>query len=422
MSNIIIYFILACIMQLTVVLGFKLISDFNKKINLKFIFLIIPFGLIMTVENYYNLSILNMITSLITYFILYHLIYRCEIKETIFYGSVICLIGMLIDILVMTLSTVIPFYLLDLDIATIRYIDTIFMQIIMLLIFNSKYLKKGLKKIYNSIKKIKYPYLSYLLVMIVLISMGLTTLNIIQKYSFESISISYLILILSLIILIISFLYHEFNNIQLKIINANLIKNNEFYLNVVADYRILKHNIIHQLNGVKSVANSKAQVLIEDLINEYNSNFKNVQLVTKMPIGISGIVYEKIYKFDCKEIRLGIDNYIESDIFENLTPRSYNLLCEALGILLDNALESSQKSKEKIVMIDMKETEEFYQIKVINTFKEMLDIDKIGTMKYTTKLNGHGVGLFSLIGRKKLKIKTSIINDLFFNEILIEKK
>ena len=135
------------------------------------------------------------------------------------------------------------------------------------------------------------------------------------------------------------------------------------------------------------------------------------------------ILYKKkIYGFENNELSIGIDNNINSNVYDELTPKSYNLLCEALGILLDNALEATEKTKEKILMIDMKETEESYHIKIINTFQTVLDIDALGTLKYTTKKTGHGIGLFSLIGRKKLKIKTSIINDLFFNEIIIEKK
>lgn len=422
MLTISIYFILACVMQLTIVLGFKIITEHQKKIHKKYFLLIFPIAIILTIENYFNLIILSIMTSLLSYFILNYLIYRRSRNDTIFYCVALSIIGLILDSISMILSTIIPFERFHIDITTIRYIDTCFMQLVLLLLLNWNCLKKILNKLNQSIKKIKFPYISFILILIVLSSMGLSFLSMILENGLKSITMPFIILSFSIIILVVSFIYHEYNNNELKIINKNLIKNNDFYITVVNDYRVLKHNIIHQLNGIKSVSNKKATTLINDLMEEYNTNFKNLKIEAKMPSGINGIVYEKIYTYPNQDFRLEIDNSIESDIFNNLTPKSYNLLCEALGVLLDNALEASEKSKEKIIMIDMKETEESYNIKIINTFDEILDLEKIGTMKYTTKNYGHGIGLYSLIGRKKLKIKTSIINDLFFNEIIIEKK
>jgi hypothetical protein len=376
----------------------------------------------MTIEYHFELMTLNTLTSLFFYFILYYLLYRKEVFDTIFYGASICIIGMIIDILVMIFSTFVPFKFFSLGLTEIRFIDTIFVETMLLFTLNSNHIKKWTAKLNKNMKKIKFPYLSFLLIMIVLISLGFTIYDLIQKFGLDSLSLGIYLLFFSVTIFLMMFLNREYNNYELKLTNEYLIKNNEFYLTIINDYRILKHNLIHQLNGVKSVSNKKGQDLINELIKEYNNNTKTVQDMKKMPMGISGIVYEKIYGFENSNLSIGIDNNINSNVFEMLTPKSYNLLCEALGVLLDNALEATEKTKEKILMIDMKETTEAYHIKIINTFKTILDIDSIGTLKYSTKKTGHGIGLFSLIGRKKLKIKTSIINDLFFNEIIVEKK
>ena len=58
----------------------------------------------------------------------------------------------------------------------------------------------------------------------------------------------------------------------------------------------------------------------------------------------------------------------------------------------------------------------------MNSFEGNLDLEQIGELKYTTKNTGHGLGLYSLIGLKKLNIKTSIKNNIFINEIKILKK
>ena len=422
MLNLVIYFLLACIVQLSVSTGFKLITNHDKKVHYLSYLLIIPFALIMTLEYHFELMTLNTLTSLFFYFVLYYLLYRKDVFYIIFYGATISIIGMIIDILVMIFSTIIPFKFFSFGITEIRFIDTILVETVLLFTLNSNHIKKWSAKLHKNMKKIKFPYLSFFLIMIVLISLGFTIYDFIQKFGLNSLSLEIYLLFFSITIFLIMFLNREYNNYELKVTNENIIRNNEFYLTIINDYRMLKHNLIHQLNGVKSVSNEKGQELINDLIQEYNQNTKTIQNMQKMPMGISGIVYEKIYGFENNELSIGIDNNINSNVYDELTPKSYNLLCEALGILLDNALEATEKTKEKILMIDMKETEESYHIKIINTFQTVLDIDALGTLKYTTKKTGHGIGLFSLIGRKKLKIKTSIINDLFFNEIIIEKK
>ena len=113
---------------------------------------------------------------------------------------------------------------------------------------------------------------------------------------------------------------------------------------------------------------------------------------------------------------------MDSDLFDVLTPRKYNKLCETLGICLDNAVSASSKSKEKILQIVILENEKNVVIKVTNTFNSSLEIDKLGSLNYTTKKNGHGIGLYSLFGRKDVTLKSSIINNLFESQITIKKK
>lgn len=420
LDNIICFFS-TCIAELVCVYCFKIISNQKEKKHWFYLFLIPFFSFIITLEFHYGLETINTISSLLSYFILYFFIFRKNSKEIFFYGMAIYIIALMIDIFTMFRTSITSKIFSNLDIIYIRAIDTLTMLIILMLILRLKKLNNFLKSLYNKIKNIKFPYLRILLLLNTIFTLGFTILYIMLGKNINEFQVYLYLLTISVIILVIVYINKEYNNYTLKETNEYLIKTNEFYINIVNDYRILKHNIIHQLNSVKTVSNKKAISLIDDLIKQYNENETDVHNIKKMPVGISGIVYEKIYSFNNKEIKLGIENSIESNIFDNLTPRSYNLLCEALGILMDNALQATVKTKEKILMIEMKESELNYQIKIINTFQDLLDLEKLGTIKYTTKNSGYGIGLFSLIGRRKLKLKTSIINDLFLNEIIIEK-
>ena len=223
-------------------------------------------------------------------------------------------------------------------------------------------------------------------------------------------------------ILIISMIIIKYENITLKQTNAILIKNNEFYTKLLDNYRILKHNLISQLIGIKSVSNKNTKKLIDDLIKQYNETYNTTQYIKEMPSKVSGIIYEKLYNFKQKDIKLTVDNKIKNDLFNLISPRSYNLLCEALGVLFDNAMEATSETKEKIIYLKFEEKEEEIKITIINTFVGKIDIEKIGSKNYTHKENGHGLGLYSLMGRNKLQIKYHIKNNLFFSEIFIEKR
>lgn len=416
MAAILFYYFLSCIIQCVHVFAFKTISNHNEKVQWKYLSLILITSLLTTLTSTLDMNVLNSILSILYIFTLYYLIFRKSLKQTIYYGFVIWITGMMIDIVIMLRNTFLP---INISNNIMRIVDTSVMAILMLLISNLSFLKSFLNKMYNKIQKLNFSYfkLVFLIILIIILTHILLK-NIINN------SLDNEIALLSVFIIIIIYLYinNEYTIFSISKTNKHLIKDNEFYMGIIRDYRILKHNIIHQLTGIKSVANQESEKLIDDLIKEYNKKFQKTSYINKMPLGINGIAYERIYNFNNPKIKLGIDNKIETNIFENLTPRSYNLLCEALGVLIDNALEAASRSKEKIIMIDMTENAFFYNIKIINTFSNELDLDNLGNIAYTTKENGHGIGLFSLLGKKKLKIKTSIINNLFQNEIRVEKK
>ena len=129
---------------------------------------------------------------------------------------------------------------------------------------------------------------------------------------------------------------------------------------------------------------------------------------------------EKIQK--CSEVeRKRCRNKLKKDILNILSPRNYNLLCEALGITLDNALDAAIKSKEKNLYLSFLETQNNIKIVIANSFLGTIDIDKVGTINYTSKQNGHGLGLVSLFLKNNLIIKNKIKGNLFITQMLISK-
>lgn len=109
-------------------------------------------------------------------------------------------------------------------------------------------------------------------------------------------------------------------------------------------------------------------------------------------------------------------------MLESLGPRNYNSFCEALGITLDNALEACIKTEDKLLYLEFKEGKDSITIKVMNTFSGNIELDRLDTKEYTSKKEGHGLGLYSLFNRKNIVITTSIKNNLFINVIKVKKQ
>ena len=142
----------------------------------------------------------------------------------------------------------------------------------------------------------------------------------------------------------------------------------------------------------------------------------------KLPSGINGIIFEKIYNIDSKEIKISVSNHIKNNIIEVVSARDYNLFCEALGVGLDNAIEAAKESKEKIIYIDIHDDDEKIILSIVNTFSGVIDLDELGNKNYTSKQKGHGLGLFSIFKFNAIKVSTYIKENKFFYQLKVNKK
>ena len=414
----ILYYLSGVLSQSAIFYFFDKLSD-NKMKKSKTFFIIIAISSLIEIFLANTSSIINGIVYIIYILIVTNIFSKIQFKDTLLYIVIIWLFGILIDIFMMHLYNLISPYTTNINIVIIKLTGTFLMAFSLILLAKMSLLKKLVNKIKKYVSKINFSYIYLVVILLIYLSLeAITILNLQNNMIVE------MILIFSILLglILLKFFSYQYDIITLKEMNKFLIHNDEIYLKLIDNYRILKHNLINQLLGVKSFSNKKAKLLIDDLIKEYNENFNFSININKIPKGINGIIYEKISEKNIKDLQLTIDNKIESDLLNILSPRSYNLLCEALGVTLDNAIEAVSKSTEKFIYLYFKEEEQYVLIKIMNSFEGNLDLEQIGELKYTTKNTGHGLGLYSLIGLKKLNIKTSIKNNIFINEIKILKK
>ena len=407
MINLLMDFTTVILSQFSMLYFFGKLSKRKFKIKAPHIIIMFVFGIIQLILNSHNFQWLSTMLTLIYFFFLFKSIYSCDNKESKNYSIIIWIVSLLIDVLVMVVINAIGFNeIYTLNPRFVKSIGTVAMTIIIIILCCIKPVLNFLNKVYSKMCKLNISLTNLIYIVIAFLLIDFISSNNIHNQFMIRMFFVIGLVFLAVIIKVMSMNYQI---VTLKITN-------EIY-----QFRILKHNLEGQLMGVKTVANKKARDLLDNLIKQYNESFYIKHDINSMPLGINGLVLDKLYKYNEDNIEISITNKIKSRILKSVGPRSYNLFCEALGVTLDNALESAKESKDKLVYIEFRENKEVIQMKIMNTFTGGIDLDKLGTVNYTSKSKGHGLGLYSLFGRKNLTITTSIKNNLFVNKIEVKR-
>ena len=392
----------------------------NRKIKFKPLSIIVM--LVLSVINalvMFKLPIVvRLVYNIICFGLSFYFSAKDNFKSILFYVLILWVFGSFVDIVLNSILLAVFKFVVDSLPELGVFIVSLFMQIALYMFFKIKKIKLLVIRIKDKLELIKNIVWVFLLMLFLAILFGIFAY---KNHTSLSIEFFFLVLLSFSLLVSIFFLKILYEERTFKNTIENLLNNNKYYLENNIQNRIFRHNIVHQLNSIKSVADKKVNSLIDDLIKEYNLSDVSNKPTDILPNGINGIICRSIYNTKRKDVNYVINNYIRSNLFDILTPRKYNKLCEVLGICLDNALIATIKSKEKILQIVLLENSESVVIKIMNTFEDSLEIDKLGTINYTTNESGHGLGIYSLLGKKDVTINTKIINNLFENQIIIKK-
>lgn len=393
----------------------------GKKVQFRtyYSILLVIVPIIQLILNASDLKISGSLLTVIYFYFMYQKLFKCTKKEAKNYGILIwgaCLLYDLLMVLILATFGLTKFY--ETHEFITKTICSLSLSLVVILTFNCNIYVKHLRKAYNSLCKMKINIKYIYMIIITFIFLNILELSYIKDNTLVRLTFIIGMLGFVLITVLIS---KSYKIMVLKLTNKILEENNLTNKKVITEYSILKHNFESKLLGIRDIANKEAKVLIDDLLEDTNSSVYIKNDINAMPLGINGLVMGKLAKHEKSNINISITNDIKSNILEVVSPRSYNLFCEALGVSLDNALESAKNTKEKIVYLEFKETSTEIRLIVINTFSGGVDLDYLGEINYTSKKKGHGLGLYSLF-RKNLNIKTTIKNNLFINDISIKKR
>lgn len=211
-----------------------------------------------------------------------------------------------------------------------------------------------------------------------------------------------------------------------------IVEYTEFNEGLLTEYKSFIHEYKNKLIIIKGLAeenNHELHEYINSILNEkISNNYHWLMDIKNIPIpGIKGLINYKLLKM--KELKITTEVYISNEVAtlnpNQLDIKEKNNLYTILGVILDNAIEASLESKEKMISLQLFKDCENDNINIVlaNTFKS-INLDQLEEKGYSSKGKNRGIGLYLvkeiLKHSKNLEKETSIINNFFVQKIIIK--
>ncbi len=400
-------------------------SKFVKnKIN---IIVIIISGIIVTANIYTNGAIIRAIMNIIISLIVSLILFKDSISKTSFYTIVFYILGTILEIIT---SLVLLKVHLNLEMFDTNILIKSFFSFFILgsvnLICSIKYVNDLINKVARFMLRSNYFMIIIIASLLVLIVSDFKYIMTIST----KIYIGNIILMICLIIILIFTIYNQYKVIKETEKTETLLKYMNSYEKIIDEDRINRHEMLNNLLTLKSIKNKNSKEFentLDELIETYNKNGIGIKNIHKLPNGLKGILYYKLYNLSEKDydIHINISKQISNN-FKKIDHKDYVVICKLVGILLDNAIEAASKCKNKYILIEsyMEDNDLIFLIE--NSFVGKIDLSNINKKYYSTNGKGRGIGLFLLdefISKSRnISFERKVENKLFTSKIIINKK
>lgn len=420
--EIIIGFFVVILSLMIFILSYKKLTKQKLNFNIKKVLLLMGFALLMMANNIFNVNTFKAITSYFIILLLTKIWFKDKNSKIFYYMTIIILLAMIVELL---LSKGFSIFFANLDAINnslmAKSAITMIFNIMVYFIFMIKPLDKIIIKLEPFMTKRRAMEV-YLIVIVFIVNLLLMQMTV--NYRNAPLYFASITIIIMIFSILLAYIKDRQNKETLEIRNKYLNDNVKHYELISDDYSELKHNLNHDFMAIRSVANQEAQELIDEIMQKYNKNYSWTTKIGKIPKGIQGLFCIKIYEGKKENIDIEVKSKVEDNINEQIKMRTYSKLCDTIGITVDNAITAAKRSKEKAIYIDMAKKDNILEIKIMNTFKDMLDLEQLGTFKYSAKEKKSGIGLSYLnkILKKDIEIKKEIINNIFIVSLCVSLK
>ena len=207
----------------------------------------------------------------------------------------------------------------------------------------------------------------------------------------------------------IVFLAELFSLVKQKIDNNkitekydSLIEFMNSYEEKIDELRIQGHENKNQLLNIKSkiIDKDKSKNIIEYIDSILNEKVqldkgKYSKLKYLPSNGFKGMFYYKISKAEKLGVKISVNVSagIKKSVLHNMNAEDYKQLCRIIGVYLDNAIEASAISNEKLLGIEIYLNNNDVEIIISNSYLGKVDTKNVNEKGYSTKGKNRGYGL-----------------------------
>ena len=349
---------------------------------------------ILYIDNEFRFLSFLMVVTITIYFIV-----KIRDKRAILYAFITEIINSISEIVISIVLLLIigidsKLMITDYKINLIANISMSMFGIILIMFKKTKEIAKKIIGLFEKNKKL----INYFYVFIVVLYL------LVLKNGFEFlVKTNYYInvlFILGLFVILVMMISNERKKESLKEQYKQMLSYVTKYEKIITEQGKANHEYKNQLMVIRGYAQMnnipKLTAYLDSIIKDYKKTQSSylIKELNKFPEGgIKGLLYYKLSMMEDEKIKYIID--VESGIktkLKGLKVEEYKNITKILGVLLDNAIESSKKSKKKNVIINVEKSKNEVIFSVSNTYKGKIKIEKIGT-GYTSKGTKHGYGL-----------------------------
>lgn len=407
-------------------LGYSFISKEKFKYNFKNIVCVIITSTLFLINNSHNSTIIKVPIIILILLIFFKIVFNGRLRNIVIYTFTFYLALAFFDFMFSFI-----FHWLNAIIApdlSRNYLImggfTLLITFLTSLFCKLKFVRKFSDLIINLSKN---NYVNVLVISLIILFIVILSTKLSLEYGYEKFLFNLLLLSVFLFFIVFAFVKNHLAQKE-KQEKETLLEFISKYEKIIDENRINKHEMLNNLIILRSFEDKNTEEynkVLDDLIVTYDNNSDAcIKNISKLPTGLKGILYYKINDMRNKNINLNVNiSKRVSSPLEKLPLDEYVILSRIIGIVMDNALEASIKSKEKFVMIEVFEQNDNVIIIIENSYNNKVNVNDLKKKNFSTKGKSRGLGLYianMLLKKSKHIEMTQHAEELFITKLTIK--
>ena len=404
-------------------LGYSFISKEKFKYNFKNIVCVIITSTLFLINNSHNSTIIKVPIIILNLLIFFKIVFNGRLRNIVIYTFTLYLALVFFDFMFSFI-----FHWLNAITApdlSRNYLImggfTLLITFLTSLFCKLKFVRKFSDLIINLSKN---NYVNVLVISLIILFIVILSTKLSLEYDYEKFLFNLLLLSVFLFFIVFAFVKNHLAQKE-KQEKETLLEFISKYEKIIDENRINKHEMLNNLiilRGFEDKNTEEYNKVLDDLIVTYDNNSDAcIKNISKLTTGLKGILYYKINDMRNKNINLNVNiSKRVSSPLEKLPLDEYVILSRIIGIVMDNALEASIKSKEKFVMIEVFEQNDNVIIIIENSYNNKVNINDLKKKNFSTKGKSRGLGLYianMLLKKSKHIEMTQHAEELFITKL-----